>query len=97
MRIKRDYSHLPIEEQIKKINFKIKFLLIFSFIWGVFVIIASVLIWVFTPIWELAVGFLIMLPFSIGLGGYWQIKECKDEIKRLREKGEQNKQNSTNC
>jgi len=49
-----------------------------------------VLIWVFTPIWELAVGFLVLLPFSIGLGGCWQIKECKREIKKLEE--EQNEQ-----
>lgn len=86
MRVKKNYSHLPVEEQIKKLNFKIKFLIWFSFVWSIFLITASILIWVFTPVWELAIGFMITLPFSIYLGGYLQIKECKKEISNLQKK-----------
>ena len=95
MRIKRDYSHLPIEEQIKKINFRIKFLYIFCSIFSPVIIVASILIGVFLSEWGFAIALMIAWPISIFLGGYLQVKGYKDEIKRLREKGEQDKQNST--
>lgn len=86
MRIERDDSKLPIDEQIGKLKKKIKFLIIFSCIWSVFVIALSVILIIFTSEWELGVGFLVLLPVSIILGGVLQIKDCIDKIRKLQER-----------
>lgn len=85
MRLKRDYSHLPIDEQIKKLKRNIKFYFIFSFVWSAFVITLSVIIIVFTQEWEIGVGFLCTIPVSIFFGGIMQTKHDKEKIKELEE------------
>ena len=83
MRIKRDYSSLPIDEQISKLKRDIKFYFVFSIIWSVSIIALSVVLIIFTSVWELGVGFLILLPVSVWLGGIMQIKGAKAQIKEL--------------
>ena len=86
MRIKRDYSRLPIAEQISKLKRDIKFYLVFSIIWSVLIISLSVVLIIFTSVWELGVGFLILLPVSVWLGGIMQIKDAKAQIKELEKR-----------
>lgn len=82
---RRIKSNLSIEEQICKLKWKIKFCYIFAPIWSVFVIVLSIILIVYTPVWELGAGFLVLLPFSIWLGGFVQTKHAKEEIKKLKE------------
>ncbi len=86
MRNKRDYSNLTVEEQIKKLKNRINVLKIFGLVWSIFIIVSSILLWTLASEWQLAIGFLIMLPLSIFLGGYLQIKECKQKIERIQNK-----------
>lgn len=78
-----DYSNLTIEEQIIKLEKKIKFLKIFEIIFSIFIIIGSMLLLILTSEWQLAFGFLIILPFSIFLSHMVQIKEYKRKIEQL--------------
>lgn len=84
--MRRDDSKLPIDVQIGKLKKKIKFLIIFSCIWSVFIIALSVILIIFTSEWKLGVGFLISLPISIILGGVLQIKDCICKIRKLQER-----------
>lgn len=81
MKTSRDYSNLSIDEQIKKLNYKIKILMIFSIIWSIFIIVISILLMILLSLWELGIGFLLSLPCSIVLGGVMPIREFKKEIK----------------
>ncbi|MDE6241208.1 MAG: hypothetical protein K2M08_02170 [Anaeroplasmataceae bacterium] len=72
--------------RIQKLNFKIKFLIAFSIIWSIFIIVSSILLFVLTSFWELATGFLLTLPWSIGLGGVMPVVKFKKEIKELKAK-----------
>ena len=85
MRLKRDYSNLPIAEQISKLKRDIKFYYIFGAIWNICVVALAVVIFICTPIWELGVGCLISVPLSVWFGGVLQIKDAKAQIKKLED------------
>lgn len=85
MRINRDYSNLPLDERIKKLQQKIKFIFIFGLILNLVMIAVSVILFIFTSVWELGVGILIAVPISVGMGMVWQIKDLRKEIASLQE------------
>lgn len=85
MRLKRDNSNLPIDEQVKKLKLKIKYSLIFGFIWNACVIVLALILIILTPLWDFGVGCLITVPMSLGLGGILQTKVYKEKIKKLEE------------
>ena len=78
--MEKETNHL----RIKKLNFKIQFLIAFSFIWSIFIIVISILLIVLTSYWELATGLLLTLPCSIGLGGIMPVIKFKKEINELK-------------
>ena len=84
MRTNND-ANIPKGVLIRNLNLKIKFLIFFSIFWSIFITVASVLIWFFTPEWEMAVVLLITLPLYLYVGGYLQIKVCKQKPKQLRD------------
>ena len=86
MRLKRDYSNLPIAEQINKLKRDIKFYYIFGAIWNICVIAVSIVLIVCTPARKLGIGFLIIsVPLSVWFGGVMQIKDAKAQIKKLED------------
>ena len=82
MRIKK-LENLPKDKQIERLKFRIKFLLLFSIIWSIFIIIISSLIFILTLEYKFGIALLITIPFSVYFGGYLQIKEYKKEIENL--------------
>jgi len=82
MRLKKN-KNLPKEEQIIKIEFKIKILIIIIIIWEILIISSAILLIIYTYETKLAFGFFISVPLSIYFGGYLQIKEYKEEISSL--------------
>lgn len=83
MRIKRDYSHLPIDEQISKLKRNIKFYYIFGIIFNVCVAILSVILIFFTPEVKFGIGCLATIPISLLCGVYMQTKDAKEKITKL--------------
>lgn len=80
----KNRENLSIDEQIKRLERHIKFHYIFAPIWCVIIVVVSIILIICTPEWGLGVGFLVTLPFSIWLSWLQNVKDSKDEIKKLQ-------------
>lgn len=83
--MKRNSDILPINEQIKKLRKENVALIIIGLVVNIGTIILSTYLLTQTDQFDLAIGFLICIPISIGVGGVLPIKENLRKIKKLEE------------
>lgn len=84
--MKNKYSGLPIEEQLKKYKKENKILLISAIVCTIVIIVISIVFFVYKLDKAIAIGFLILLPFSWWIGYYIPKKENDKKIKVLEKK-----------
>ena len=81
--MKNKYDGLPTKEQLTKYRKANKILLVSAITCTVIIVAISVMFFVYNLDKSLAIGFLLMLPFSWWIGYYLPKKENNKKIKEL--------------
>lgn len=84
--MKNKYSGLSTEEQIKRYKKENKTLLVCAIICSIVVVTISILFFVYDIDRTLAIGLLVVLPFSWWIGYYIPKEENDKKIKELEKK-----------
>ena len=81
--MKNKYDGLPAKEQLTKYKKANKILLVSAIACTVIIVAISVMFFLYNLDKSLAIGFLLMLPFSWWIGYYLPKKENNKKIKEL--------------